>query len=122
MSRRLASGAALVCGLAAAAGGALAQQAAPWLRLDLASREAALGRRTDPVLQLKLRSADADLQGGQELGAALDVRQAMGSYGSVRELTLYGAVRAGEWRWQGSVTRGFLSPEFSVGMSVRRAF
>jgi hypothetical protein len=122
MPRKLAIHACVACALAAAAAGAPAQPAGSGLVLGLASREAAGPAGRDPVLQLKLRAGDAAREQASEAGAALDVRQAIGPLGSVRELTLYGIVREGDWRWQASLTRDLLGPDVSVGLRVRRSF
>jgi hypothetical protein len=61
---------------------------------------------------------------GHEAGASVEYRQPAGGWAPVRELSAFAALRAGEWRYQLSMTRSLAqgSPDMSVGVSVRRRF
>ena len=59
-----------------------------------------------------------------EAGASMELRQPTGGSAPVRELSAFGALRFGDWRYQLSMTRSLAqgSPDMSVGLSVRRRF
>jgi len=62
--------------------------------------------------------------GGHEAGASLEYRQPTGGWAPVREMSAFGALRSGDWRYQLSMTRSLAqgSPDMSVSISVRRHF
>jgi hypothetical protein len=59
-----------------------------------------------------------------EAGASMELRQPTGGSAPVRELSAFGALRFGDWRYQLSMTRSLMqgSPDMSVSVSVRRRF
>ena len=62
--------------------------------------------------------------GGFEAGARVDYRPTTVDLTGLRELSAYGALQSGDWRYQLSLTRGLTveSPALALALGLRRSF